>query len=120
METYLIFVAILTFGTLVNIFGNRLLGHWNHGALYWSITGVIVISITILATADKNSADFVFIDFANETGWSDGIAWILGLLQSALSLIGYDAALHMTEEMPRPSHDAPRTIIYSIIVGDVT
>ena len=119
-KTSLIFVAILTFGTLVNIFGNKVLGRWNDGALYWSITGVIVISITILATGDKNDADFVFTDFANETGWSDGMAWILGLLQSALSLIGYDAALHMTEEMPRPSEDAPRAIIYSIIIGGIT
>ena len=119
-KTYLIFVAILTFGTLVNIFGNRVLGRWNDGALYWSVTGVIVISITTLATGNKTSAGFVFTDFANETGWSDGMAWILGLLQSALSLIGYDAALHMTEEMPRPSEDAPRAIVYSIIVGGVT
>jgi amino acid transporter len=116
-RTYVIFVAILTLGTLVNIFDNCLLGQWNKGALYWSIAGIAVISITILATADKNDADFVFTEFANKTGWSGGKAWILGLLQSALSLIGYDAALHMTEETPQPSHDAPRAIIYSIVVG---
>lgn len=50
--------------------------------VYWSILAVIVISITILATSDKNDASFVFTSFSNETGWSDGTAWILGLLQS--------------------------------------
>ena len=88
--------------------------------VYWSILAVIIISITILATSDKNSADFVFTDFANETGWSDGVSWILGLLQSALSLIGYDVVMHMTEEMPRPTADAPIAIILSIVVGGVT
>jgi amino acid transporter len=119
-KTYLIAVSILTYGTIVNIFGNRILGRYNDGALYWSITGVIIISITILATSDKNSGEFVFTDFANETGWSDGVSWILGLLQSALSLIGYDVVMHMTEEMPEPKRDAPKAILLSIVVGGVT
>lgn len=31
-ETYLIFIAILTFGTALNIWGNKILGRWNDGA----------------------------------------------------------------------------------------
>jgi len=81
---------------------------------------VVVISITLLATSSKNNAKFVFTNFSNSTGWVDGMAWILGLLQSALSLIGFDAAAHMTEEMPRPSEDAPRAMVYAIGVGGVT
>ncbi|KAI1643576.1 amino acid transporter [Daldinia loculata] len=119
-RTYLIFLAILTFTTGANIRGNRILGRWNDAALYWSLLGVVVISIVLLATSDKNDAGFVFAEFRNETGWPDGMAWILGLLQSALSLIGFDAALHMTEEMPRPAVDAPRAIIYAVVVGGVT
>ncbi|KAI0896505.1 amino acid transporter [Annulohypoxylon nitens] len=119
-STYLIFLAVLTFTTGANIWGNRILGRWNDAALYWSLLGVVIISIVLLATSDKNDARYVFAEFDNETGWSDGMAWILGLLQSALSLIGFDAALHMTEEMPRPAEDAPRAIIYAVIVGGVT
>lgn len=88
--------------------------------MYWSVLGVIVISAVILATSDKNSAKFVFTDFANEVGYSDGVAWILGLLQSALSLIGYDVVMHMTEEMPTPRKDAPQAILLSILVGGTT
>ncbi|KAJ2987037.1 hypothetical protein NUW58_g4728 [Xylaria curta] len=76
--------------------------------------------LLLLATSAKNDAHFVFADFQNQTGWSDGLAWILGLLQSALSLIGFDAALHMTEEMPTPAIDAPRAILYAVGVGGVT
>ncbi|TVY39031.1 Choline transport protein [Lachnellula occidentalis] len=124
-RTYLIFLAILSFTTISNLYGNRILAKWNDLALYWSILAVIVISVTILATSDKNDAAFVFTNFSNETGWSDGTAWILGLLQSGnasppLSLIGFDAACHMTEEMPSPSRDTPRAMIYAILVGGVT
>lgn len=88
--------------------------------VFHSVIACIVISVVILSMGDHTSADFVFTDFSNETGWSDGMAWILGLLQSALSLIGYDAVCHMVEEMPRPSSDAPQAIMYSILIGGAT
>ncbi|KAF5007723.1 hypothetical protein FDECE_5971 [Fusarium decemcellulare] len=119
-STYLIFLAILTFATVANVFGNRILGRWNDAALAWSILGVVVIGIVLLAMSDKSNAKFVFTEFDNQTGWSDGMAWILGLLQSALSLIGFDVVLHMAEEMPNPARDAPRAMIYAIAVGGVT
>ncbi|RKK98270.1 hypothetical protein BFJ68_g13678 [Fusarium oxysporum] len=112
-KTYLIFMAVLTFGTLSMTFGNRIL-------VYWSILSVFVASVVLLSTSDKTDPEFVFATFANETGWNDGIAWILGLLQSALSLIGYDAVLHMTEEMPTPSRDAPLAMVYAVGVGGTT
>lgn len=88
--------------------------------VFWSITACVVISITILSTASKNTGDFVFTEFSNSTGWSDGVAWIIGLLQSALSLIGYDAVAHMMEEMPRPKRDAPIAMLTAVGIGGVT
>jgi choline transport protein len=89
-------------------------------AVFWSLTAWIATSAVILATAPKTNAEFVFTQFTNETGWPDGVAWILGLLQSALSLIGYDAVTHMTEEMPRPTRDAPIAMITCVAIGGVT
>ncbi|KAJ6787247.1 hypothetical protein PWT90_06825 [Aphanocladium album] len=119
-RTYGIFLAVLSSTTAINIWGNSVLGKWNTGALYWSILGALVLSIVLLATCPKTDAKYVFTDFRNETNWPDGIAWILGLLQSALSLTAFDVVLHMTEEMPNPRRDAPRALIYAIAVGGVT
>jgi choline transport protein len=88
--------------------------------VYWSILAVVIISIVLLSTSEKTDAKHVFTEFTNETGWPDGVAWILGLLQSALSLIGFDVILHLTEEMPNPSRDAPRAMLLAIVVGGVT
>lgn len=88
--------------------------------MYWSIFGVLVTSIVLLAKSAKTDAAYVFTNFNNETHWPDGIAWILGLLQSALSLTAFDVVLHMTEEMPNPRRDAPRALLYAIAVGGVT
>jgi choline transport protein len=89
-------------------------------AVFWSLTAWIATSAVIIATAPKTNAEFVFTQFTNETGWPDGVAWMLGLLQSALSLIGYDAITHMTEEMPRPTRDAPIAMIMCVAIGGVT
>lgn len=121
--------------TAVNIWGNKILGKWNTGAckyritlttgvtnlsVYWSIFGVLVTSIVLLAKSSKTDARYVFTSFNNETNWPNGVAWILGLLQSALSLTAFDVVLHMTEEMPNPRRDAPRALVYAIAVGGVT
>jgi len=75
-----------------------------------SITGFVIISITILACASPNysSAEFVFTDSINETGWPDGIGWLLGLLQAGLGLTGFDAVAHMIEEIPIQLLKVPR------------
>ena len=86
----------------------------------WSLLMFVVISITLLATSEKSSAEFVFTGFANETGWPDGMSWLLGLLQSALSLIGFDASTHLAEEMPSPARDTPLAMVLSVGVGGIT
>jgi len=91
---------------VLNAFANRLLPLVNKAAFLWSILGFVVICITVLVTSRSNysSADFVFRDFVNETGWPDGIAWLLGLLQGGLGLVGYDAVAHMIgKENPVPN-----------------
>ncbi|KAK5047323.1 hypothetical protein LTR84_006845 [Exophiala bonariae] len=119
-KTYLIFLVVSTFTILLNIFGYRILNRWNEFALFWSVIGCLVVSIIVLATGEKTSAEFVFTNFSNSTGWSDGMAWMLGLLQSALSLIGFDAVAHLTEEMKTPQRDSPQAMVAAVGIGGTT
>jgi len=91
-------------------------------AFIWSITGFVVISITVLACASPSysTADFVFTEFINETGWPDGIAWLLGLLQAGLGLTGYDAVAHMIEEIPNAAVEGPKIMIACVGIGVFT
>lgn len=92
-HVFLIFEAWMFGAFFINTFGVRLLPSINRAALTWSITGMVVICITCLACASPNyeSGRFVFGGYVNETGWNNGVAWILGLLQSAFGLTGFDA-----------------------------
>ena len=116
---FLIYLAYTFVATALNAFGTVLLPYVGKFAISWSIAGFTIISITVLATAspDYNSATFVFTDFRNTTGWPNGVAWLLGLLQGALSLTGFDATAHMIEEIPNAAVEAPKILIYCVAMG---
>lgn len=104
---------------LINAFGSKALPHINKVALGWSLVGFLVISITVLACAapDYASAEYVFTNFTNTTGWPNGVAWLLGLLQGGLGLTGFDAVAHMIEEVPNASVEGPKIMVYCQYIG---
>jgi choline transport protein len=119
---FLIYLAFTFAGLAVNTFANRLLPLVTKAAFYWSVLGFILISITILSVASPNfqSGSFVYGNFINEVGWPDGLAWMLGLLQGAFALTGFDGVAHMIEEIPQPHIQGPRIMLYCIGIGMVS
>lgn len=64
---------------------------------------IIVISLLVCTRDSPKSAQFVFTDFENHTGWvNSGFVVLLGLLQSQFTLTGYDSAAHMVSESAIP------------------
>ena len=104
---------------MVNAFSTRILPLITKAAFIWSLAGFVVISIVCLACAspDYQSAKFVYGGFTNNTGWPDGVAWMLGLLQGAFALTGFDGTVHMIEEIPNPTVEGPKIMLYAIGIG---
>ncbi|KAK4684212.1 choline transport protein, partial [Tremellales sp. Uapishka_1] len=119
---FIVFLGYMLLAGFINIWGLRLLPLFNKTAIFWSLTGAVVIVIVCLSTASPNfqEGSFVFGGYINNTGWNDGLAWMLGLLQSAFGLAGCDAVTHMVEEMPEPHLNAPRTMILAVLIGAVS
>lgn len=82
-QRFLLYVAIDFIALGYNLFANRFLSHLNKYNMFFTLAGFIMSLTTILACAAPNfkSASFVFGGFINESGWPDGWAWQLGLLQ---------------------------------------
>ena len=102
-----------------------------HYSTYIGITLHIIgyiLGLVYLLTfvKDKQTAHWVFTDQTNYTGWNNGVsllfshfcntlltnvqvAWSIGIMSSALSMIGWDSSTHMAEEMKHASRDLPRT-----------
>jgi choline transport protein len=78
----LIYIAYTLAAFSINAFGTRLLPLLAKAAFIWSICGLAITSIIALACASPNyqPGEFVYRKFINETGWPDGIAWLLDLL----------------------------------------
>ncbi|KAH6657602.1 amino acid/polyamine transporter I [Truncatella angustata] len=119
---FLIYLAFNVVALVVNVFANRLLPLVTKAAFYWSVAGFIIISITLFSCASPNfqSGSFVYGSFINEVGWPDGLAWMLGLLQGAFALTGFDGVAHMIEEIPNPHIQGPRIMLYCIGIGMVS
>ena len=66
---FLIYIGYNLVAFLLNAFGNSLLPYVTKGAFAWSITGFVIISITVLACSSPNyaSGKFVFTAFINGT-----------------------------------------------------
>ncbi|KAL2211538.1 amino acid transporter [Sarocladium strictum] len=119
---FLIFLAVTALGFCVNAFAASLLPRINQFALIFSISGFLIISVTVIACAAPHYAtpEYVFAKFINTTGWPDGVAWLLGLLQGGLGLTGFDAVAHMIEEIPNAAVQGPRIMIECQLIGITT
>ncbi|KAK5131441.1 hypothetical protein LTR08_000905 [Meristemomyces frigidus] len=119
---FLIYIGYNLAAWLINAFGNPVLPYINKGAITWSISGFVIICITVLACSSPNysSGDTVYREFINEVGWPDGISWLLGLLQGGFGLTGFDATAHMIEEIPNATVEGPKIMIYCVAIGTFT
>ncbi|KAL7815764.1 amino acid/polyamine transporter I [Trichoderma gracile] len=119
---FLIYIGFTLASFVINAFLNSFLPLLYRGAFVWSIGGFVLVSITVLACAspDFNTAAFVFQEFINQTGWPDGIAWLLGLLQGGLGVTAFDSVAHMIEEIPNAAIQGPRIMVICVGIGTFT
>jgi choline transport protein len=50
----------------------------------------------------------------------DWVSFSLAVKWKIVNDCSFDAVAHMTEEMPRPSKDAPQAMVAAVLVGGVT
>ncbi|KAH8434521.1 putative choline transport protein Ctr [Aspergillus melleus] len=90
--------------------------------LYISLISYFVILVTVPACAKTHaSASYVFGHFVNSTGWdSDGMAFIVGLINPNWIFACLDSATHLAEEVPQPEKNIPIAIMATVGIGFVT
>lgn len=79
------------------------------------VLGFFAIMIPLLVLSPRRQAGVVFTDF-NDNGWgSIGLSCLVGILTSTVSLVGSDAATHMSEELEDASKTLPKAMIATIV-----
>ncbi|KAF8487943.1 amino acid transporter [Gautieria morchelliformis] len=101
---------------IINTFGTRAIGAVSKFNLWWTLGGTLFLVISLLAKAPhKNSAQFVFTDLENFTGWGNsGFVVLLGFLQAVYTLEGCETAAQVAEEAQRAEILAPVAIVSSV------
>ncbi|KAF2994471.1 hypothetical protein E8E13_000464 [Curvularia kusanoi] len=84
--------------------------------------GLVVVSMAEMASMQGTHvwrpASEVFSAFQDNAGWgSIGLSVMLGQLAPIFSLLGSDAATHMSEELQDASHTLPRAMIWTGVVN---
>ncbi|KAJ4249756.1 hypothetical protein NW762_012097 [Fusarium torreyae] len=106
-QTFLLYLALLIIPFLLNLKPGALPVYSTVGAVF-TVVGFFGWAITLLATAPKADARFVFTKFLNNSGYSsNGWVFILGFYNPLYGLYGTDSMMHLVEEMKNASRDAP-------------
>ncbi|KAI0427457.1 amino acid/polyamine transporter I [Xylaria sp. FL1042] len=117
------YVIVIWLAVAINTFGVRLLPAFSEFLLHFSVGTLIVTIVTILMYAAPRfrSSTWVFTDI---TSWNKSydthFLLVLCLLNNTYGFMGTDAGAHLAEEIPSPSVNAPKVIIFPVILGLVT
>ncbi|KAK6812577.1 hypothetical protein RU639_011669 [Aspergillus parasiticus] len=124
IQSWMVFVSYQVINVSCAVFNmySRTLPHVTQGTLWISIISFAIILITVPAKSPSHQpSTFVFTEFINETGWSsDGIAFLVGLINSNWAFNGLDCATHMAEEVLYPEKVVPIAIMATVAIGFVT
>jgi amino acid transporter len=118
---YLVYLAFGVLSLLLNIPLFKWYPYLLKGLVFYINAGALFILIVLLVRSHpKQSAEYVFVDIVNLTGWSsNGIVFFLGLLPGLTAVNGFDCAAHMAEEVPNPSRQIPQVMMLSAIASAI-
>ncbi|KAF3932321.1 hypothetical protein ABW19_dt0208511 [Dactylella cylindrospora] len=118
--TVILYWGYLAVSLIVNFYP-RYLSSFNVMGFIWLVMTMIATIVVFLVLGDeKQSPEFVFGDFSNNTGYPNGFAILLGLLPIVYSMTGFDNAAHLAEELEDPEINAPKAMVGSVAIGGVS
>ena len=125
-QVFICFLVVTWADLSLVLFGQRFLakGFTGMGIVLVTIFFVVTLVCAIMPSqtgAGYASNAFVWTDFANLTGWSsDGLVFIMGILNGAYAIGTPDAVCHLCEEIPNPRRNIPYGILAQMVVGTIT
>ena len=120
---WLIYVAITWVAVAINVFASRWIPLLNRLLFVLSVLTLSSTMLTLFIVSRNHhaSGSWIFGDTTNRTGWSsDGFAFVLAISNQVYSFLGSDCGAHLCEEIPNPSKNIPKVILYPLLMGMIT
>lgn len=124
-HVYVAYLIITWACAAIVIFANRILPTLNQIGLFLIVVGGLV-TITVVAAMPEQHASNASVwsgsafTANNLSGWSDGVAFLTGVLNGAFAIGTPDAVTHMAEELPDPKRDMPKAVAAQMILGTIS
>jgi amino acid transporter len=123
--TFVLFLAILVFHGLINIFSGHLVSIFNGVSVWWHVVGVAVIIVLLIVVPNHHASLSYVFGHRYFGSFNHGMYWFyvlpLGFLLTMYTITGYDASAHVSEETHGASESAPkgvwRSVFYSAVIG---
>ncbi|KAM3421995.1 hypothetical protein BST61_g2372 [Cercospora zeina] len=110
----LLVIAVAAFAVLFNTVLAKKLPMVEGLLLILHVLGLFAIIIVLWVLAPTANAKNVFTKFTNAGGWSsNGTSFMVGLITPIISLIGFDCAVHMAEEVKDAGKTLPKAMLWS-------
>jgi urea carboxylase system permease len=120
MFTFISLVTLVV-TTLINAYGVRLLSILNNIGVGTEILGMLVFALVLLFFANNQSPAILFDSAGTEaaTGGNYLPAFALGMFMALFVVYGFDTAGTFGEETVDPGRQAPRGVIWSVIISGI-
>ncbi|TFK85162.1 amino acid transporter [Polyporus arcularius HHB13444] len=115
--TYGIMLALLVSHGILCSFKTAILARINVYYIVLNLGTLIALSVALLVCSGEQrvSAKTAFTQFENNTGWSNnGWAFLLAFYAPMWTMVGYDSAAHLSEEIVGAARVAPIAILGAV------
>ncbi|VUC36381.1 unnamed protein product [Clonostachys rosea] len=109
---------LLTF--TFNLF-ERCLPWVSRSLLCFTIVTITILFVSLLsASPEKQTAENLFVNLYNISGWPDGVAFLIGLNAPNWGFSCLDATVHLANEIPHPARNIPKALLVTVALGAFT
>lgn len=113
-------IAVASYSIIFNTILARRLPLIEGIVLILHLFGFFAILIVLWVLAPRSKASDVFGQFQDNAGWGNvGLSCLVGMLAPIFSLLGSDAATHMSEELRDASYTLPRAMLWTAASNSV-
>lgn len=121
-HTYAVFLGVLLLHAILTSIGTRALARLQTVATVLCAGLAVALCIVLGTTTPseyRNSASYAFGGWYNETGWSNGAAFLLAFMTPAWTIASYDSCVHISEEASNAAKAVPMGIFFSIVSSSI-
>ena len=115
-QTTLIMLAFTAITIVFNTYGTPIFPELEIASLIGHIVGFFVVIIPLWVLCPKNSAEDVFLNFRDQSGFNNmGLAYLTCQVYVMYCNLGSDSVVHISEEVGNASLVVPRCMWWSYL-----